>query len=315
MRQAGRFLPEYQKIRQQHSLNEMFQTPQVAAEITCLPVNILDVDAAILFADILTMPAQMGFDISFSQKNGPVIKNPLTSASDAKRIKDFDDAKHIRETISQVTKQLPGHIPLIGFAGAPFTVLCYLIEGSSSASFKKSFHFLYEFPDEFRLCMGKITQSTIKYLKLQENAGIKIFQLFDTWGGLLQKDDYEKNILPFVQQIFNAIDLPSIYYLKNCEHLLGAMEQSGADFLSVCEKVNIASDPALRKTSRGIQGNLYNGLLYEDFPVLEKETLRLLQAAKNYKKYIFNLNHGVFPDTDVEKVKFVIQKVHEYNKN
>ncbi len=314
MRQAGRFLPEYREIRKKHTLDEMFRDAQTVAQVTCLPVDILKVDAAILFADILTLPMHMGFEITFDPEHGPVIKNPLTAQNDIKKFHALDDVAHVREAIALINRSLPPEIPLIGFAGAPFTVLCYLIEGGSSSNFRKVFKFMNQQPQAFHGFMKFLTENTIAYLNLQKAAGIKVFQLFDSWGGILRCADYEKFILPYNQAIFNSVDLPSIYFLKNCAHLLPLMEKSGSDFLSICETVDFKTDSILAKTSCGIQGNLFQGLLYADDQVLKSEVLKVLDGAKQFKKYIFNLSHGIQPDVPVEKVKLVIDVVRSYSR-
>jgi len=313
MRQAGRFLPEYQAIKKSHTLDEMFRTPEVAARVTLLPVDLLGVDAAILFADILTLPSAMGFNIEFVDGQGPVIENPIQSESDLKRVGDIENLDYVAQTIKRVNALLPAHIPLIGFAGAPFTVASYLISGRNSLGLSSAARFAVEHPKAFHALMTKITRNTIAYLKLQKKAGIKVFQLFDTWGGILRPEDYRTHILPYVQEIFKSIDLPSIYFLKNCHHLLTEMERSGADVLSVCDTVEIGKDPILNKTKKGIQGNLYNGLLYADDETLRREIRTILTAArKHHQKYIFNLNHGIFPDVAVDKVRLLIEEVKKF---
>ena len=313
MRQAGRFLPEYQAIKKTRSLDEMFRTPDVAARVTLLPVELLGVDAAILFADILTLPSAMGFKISFVDGKGPVVDNPIQSESDVKRVGDFDGLDHVAQTIKRVNAGLPADVPLIGFAGAPFTVASYLISGRGALGFPSAARFAIEHPQAFHALMAKLTHNTIAYLNLQKKAGIKVFQLFDTWGGVLRVDDYRTFVLPYVQEIFKKVDLPSIFYLKNCSHLLKCMERSGAQVLSVCETVTIGDNPTLNKTKKGIQGNLYNGLLYADDKILRQEVRKLLTAArKHHKKYIFNLNHGILPDVSVEKVRLVIEEVRRF---
>lgn len=314
MRQAGRYLPSYQAIRKNHTLEEMFQTPEIAAEVTCLPIKALKVDAAILFADILTLPAHMGFQISFNKETGPTIANPISRASDLKSMDKPQDLSQVTRTIALCRKKLPQNIPLIGFAGAPFTVLSYLIEGGSSESFLKTLEFMKSQPQIFGQAMDILTQSTIHYLQTQKEAGIQVFQLFDTWGGILPTEDYRREVLPYIQQIFKAIDLPSIYYLKNCAHLLKEMTQSGADFLSVCETVNLNNNALLQKSGKGIQGNFHNRLLYADKTTIGKELEKLLNATRPYKKYIFNLSHGVFPDISVETLQYIINKVKGYRR-
>jgi uroporphyrinogen decarboxylase len=313
MRQAGRYLPEYQAIKKTRSLDEMFRTPEIAADVTLLPVDLLKVDAAILFADILTLPSAMGFKISFVDGKGPVIENPIQSKADLQRVGDLTGLDHVTQTIKNVNSRLPEHIPLIGFAGAPFTVASYLIARRSALGFSSAARFAIEDPKAFHALMQKLTRNTIAYLNLQKKAGIKVFQLFDTWGGILPVQQYQTLVLPYVQEIFRNIDLPSIYFLKNCAHLIKDMERCGADFLSVCETVEIGQDPVLNKTKKGVQGNLYNGLLYADEFTLRREVRKILTAAKkHHKKYIFNLNHGIFPDVPVDRVKLVIDEVQKF---
>ncbi len=312
MRQAGRYLPQYQSLKDKYSLDEMFRQPQIASQITCLPVDILKVDAAILFADILTLPSQMGFEISFKNGVGPCIGNPINSVSDVDRLHDFEDLSFIYETIQLVNDRLPGHIPLLGFAGAPFTVACYLIEAQGSLNFNKTLRFAYANPASFHRILKILTRNTIAYLNLQKKAGIKVFQLFDTFSGVLRPSDYAHLSLPYVQEIFDSVDLPSIYYLKNAGPLIKLMDQCRADFLSVCQSVVFGHETILEKNHKGIQGNLFNGLLYADYRTLEKEIADVLLGARHYRKFIFNLSHGVFPDTEVDKLKFVVEKVHGF---
>ena len=313
MRQAGRFLPEYRTIREKHSLEEMFKTPEIAAHVTCMPIDALGVDAAILFADILTLPAAMGAEIRFSKDEGPVISSPIRDTVGVNNLHDMEHLTHIEQAISIINGRLPANVPLIGFAGAPFTVLCYLVEGSSSMNFTRVLKIMHSDPNMFHKLMRILTKNTISYLNLQKKAGIKVFQLFDTWGGILRPEDYRNFVLPYVQKVFEGVDLPSIYYLKNCSHLLSLMENSGADFLSVCHTVVFGQNLFLDNTKKGIQGNLFNGLLYAEQDILEKELSSLLLQSRRFKKYIFNLSHGLFPDTEVDKVKFIVDKVHRFN--
>jgi uroporphyrinogen decarboxylase len=314
MRQAGRFLPQYQAIKASRTLNEMFRMPDVAAKITLLPVELLKVDAAILFADILTLPSAMGFKIEFVDGKGPVLENPIKSENDLKRVHPMERLEYVAETIRLINAELPENIPLIGFAGAPFTVAHYLIAGKTSLGLSASVRFAMEEPEAFHALMQKITDNTVAYLNFQRDAGIKAFQLFDSWAGILRPADYETLALPYVQEIFQKVSgLPSIYYLKNCHHLLGGMERSGADVLSVCETVVIGQNLFLNNTQKGVQGNLYNGLLYGSDKILRQETQKILtEARKHHKRYIFNLNHGIFPDVPVDKVRLVIEEVKKF---
>lgn len=292
----------------------MFKTPQLAAEITCQPINILRVDAAILFADILTLPGEMGFDIRFEKSGGPMITNPIRTARDLQKIRDWDHIPHIETTISLVNQMLPQSVPLIGFAGAPFTVLTYLIEGGSSARFKKTISFAYQQPKVFHSILKKLTHNTIRYLDLQKQSGIKVFQLFDTWAGILRPLDYENLVLPYLKMIFSSVKLPSIYYLKSGAHLIQFADQTGADFISVCHQLDLGDENFRKRIHIGVQGNLFNELLFADNRKLNSEVSLLLKKSKKYPKYIFNLSHGVFPDTDVNKLKMVVKLVHQFKK-
>ncbi len=301
MRQAGRYLPQYQSLKANRPLSELFRDPELAGGITLQPLEVLGVDAAILFADILTMPSGMGFRIEFINGKGPVVHNPIYNPGDLKNFGKFSGLEHVTRTIQLINAILPPSIPLIGFAGSPFTVATYLSP--------KYTRMMYETPKTFHELMDLLTKNTIEYLKQQKEAGIKVFQLFDTWAGTLRREDYEKFVLPYVQRIFKTIKLPSIYYLKNCAHLMDLMEQSGAEMLSVCETVNIKDI----KTKKGIQGNLLNSLLYADDKTLIEETRAVLKAAKaKHKKYIFNLSHGVMPDVDPMKLKLIVEEVHKF---
>ena len=301
MRQAGRYLPQYQSLKANRPLKDLFRDPEIAGAITLQPVEILGVDAAILFADILTMPSGMGFDIDFVDGKGPIIKNPIYQSSDIKRLGKFSGLDYVSRTIQLVNAVTPASIPLIGFAGSPYTVLTYLCH--------KHNRLMFSDPKGFHGFMELLTNNTIAYLKQQQKAGIKAYQVFDTWAGSLRHQDYQEFVLPYVQRIFKSIALPSIYFLKNCAHLIDLMDKSGADVLSVCESVNIADI----KTTKGIQGNFLNSILYADEKTIVEEVKKLLKSAKaKHRKYIFNLNHGVMPDADPLKLKLIVEEVHKF---
>lgn len=312
MRQAGRYLPEYQEIKTKYSLEQMFQTPELAAEITCQPVRILGVDAAILFADILTLPQTMGFEIRFDSKIGPVIDKTADRTHWLKDIHDFHDLPYLNKTIKLINQQLPKKIPLIGFAGSPFTVLCYLIEGGSSVTHSKTFRLMNEAPDFFQKILNRLTDNTVRYLKYQKNVGIKALQLFDTWGGLLSRDDFKRWIVPSISKIFANVDLPSIYYIKSGAHVLDLLKGIPMDVVSVCQNVELKNNIVLKKLNKGVQGNLFNGILYAQEKEIQAATLEVLKAGTGYSTYIFNLSHGVFPDVKVDQLKRIVHTVHEF---
>lgn len=308
MRQAGRYLPSYQKIRAKYPLKEMFSNPELASDITVQPIEAIGVDAAILFADILTLPQAMGASIEFDNKLGPVVG----SLKSGQRFQEFNDLPELRKTIQYTKEKLPENIPLIGFAGSPFTVLTYLVEGGSTVNFNKTFRFMHENNEGFHELMGVLTRSTIKYLNLQKDSRIDCFQLFDSWAGIMRPSDFAHFVLPYVTQIFDEVKLPSIYYVKGCGHLLSLMDKTSADFLSVCHSVVLGHQTTIEKTKKGIQGNLFNGLLYAPENRLKKEVNDVVVGGLKHPRFIFNLSHGVFPDVKPETLKSIVDTVHSY---
>ncbi len=314
MRQAGRSLPDYRALKQKHTFWEMVLDPDLCCEVTVMPINQLGVDAAIFFSDILTLPYGMGFKIDFEKGIGPQISNPIKSIKDLDSLTPLNDTSFTAKAIAKINNTLPENIPLIGFAGSPFTVLTYLIEGGSSKSFSKVMEMMYARSDEFHAIMQRMTNETINYLNIKKDAGIAAFQLFDTWGGILRPKDFRQFVLPYVQQIFEAVNLPSIYYLKNCAHLIDEMIEAGSDMLSLGETIDIATNKTLIKSQKGVQGNLYSGLLYADKKTIANEVKNLLQAAKdNYPSYIFNLSHGINPDVNPETIRFIVDEVKSFD--
>lgn len=313
MRQAGRSLPEYRAIRENHTLNEMFHHPELAARITCQPVERLGVDAAILFADILTLPSAMGFEVEFS-RGGPMIHNPIRSVLDLKRVRDYQGLGHIAETLRLTRQMLRPETAIIGFAGSPFSVLAYLFEEGPGLNLRAAVRFAYESPREFELLMWLLTRNTIRYLRAQKEAGAQVYQLFDSWAGMLRAEDYRRWVLPTVREIFRQVGGPSIYYVKHGSHLLEAMKESGADVLSFCETVDLGADARLQGLTQGVQGNLYNGLLYAPIETILEEARRILRAGQRFPAHIFNLSHGVLPDMDPDKLKRVVEEVHAFDR-
>jgi uroporphyrinogen decarboxylase len=310
MRQAGRYLPEYQALKKKYSFLKMLKTPEIAAEVTCQPLRRFPFDAAILFQDILTLPLAMGFHIDFVNGVGPVVRNPLRGIESLKKIHRFEDLSHVTKTIQLIRKEIP-QTALLGFAGSPFTILVYLIEGGSTKNFSRVFRWMVEDPQGFHQLLDLFTRETIRYLNLQKEAGIHAFQLFDTWGGVLSPKLYAQFVLPYVQKIFKALKHPSIYFLKNTAPFLSLIEGCGADFISLCHSVDL-EDPLLRKTKMGVQGNLWNAALFSDEKTLGRSIDTLLQKARHYPRYLFNLSHGLLPETPLERVDFLVRRVHAF---
>jgi uroporphyrinogen decarboxylase len=254
----------------------------------------------------------MGFDIFFDDKKGPQIANHIVRPSDVESVHDFKDLSHVSKTIQLIIDRLSKDVPLIGFAGGPFTVLTYLIEGGSSVNCAKTHCFIQHHQECFHRLMDLLTGNTIRYLNLQKDAGISVFQLFDSWAGILRAADFARLVLPYARKIFEQVDLPSIYFVRNSNHLLPLMDRSSADFLSVDHTVVLGHHTTIERTKKGIQGNLFNGLLYADQSTLQREINDVLVGARKHDRFIFNLSHGVFQDTEVDKLKFIVEKVHAF---
>lgn len=316
MRQAGRILPEYRKVRQGLSgFKELVETPELAAEVTIQPVDILGVDAAIIFSDILVVPEAMGLPYVMDEGKGPRFPRVIASEDDIKSLRianGSDDLHYVSEAIGIVKKQLDGRVPVIGFAGAPFTIFCYMIEGKGSKTFSEARKWLYQRPDLSHHLMDKIAQSTINYLKAQVKAGADILQLFDSWAGVLNRDLYRHFAIPYLQKIVAAVpEVPVTVFSKGAFFALGDIAQTG------CRTVGIDWNTEAGMARRAIgndltlQGNLDPCVLYaEDKAIVEKTKDMLTQFAG--LPHIANLGHGVYPDTEWQKVKLFIDTVKSH---
>ncbi len=316
MRQAGRYLPEYRRLREKYSFLERIQTPELACEITLQPVDIIGVDAAILFSDILVIPMAMGMEVQLVPDKGPVLSVPVRGEKDLQRIgvPDIQDRLHyVFEAIHLVKQELQGRVPLIGFAGAPWTILCYMIEGCGSKNFSAAKAFCYRQPELAHHLLEMITQSTIVYLKAQISAGVNVIQLFDSWAGLLGKQDFEIFALPYLKQIVGTLnkETPVIIFAKGAWHSLKEIAQTGVQGISI--DWNIPAGQA-RKFAGGevtLQGNLDPAKLFAPIPQLKKEVQKMLTAFGK-DKYIANLGHGILPNVPVDHAKAFIEEVKNY---
>ncbi len=317
MRQAGRYLPEYQQIRGKADFLTMCKTPELAAEVTLQPVDLLGVDAAILFSDILVPLEAMGTGLSFQEGRGPVITPAVRSWDEFSILHSVDPEKEIPfvfDTIRILRKELSNRVPLIGFAGAPFTLATYLIEGGSSKSFINVKKMFFSQPDLFRAIMDLITEVTIKYLSAQIEAGAQAIQLFDTWGGILTRQDFRDGALVYARRIFNAIrdrGVPMIYFVYNGGHLLDLIRRSGADVFGLDWRTDIATALKDLGSDAVIQGNLDPCLLFLPEERLRERIADILAQGLAAKAHIFNLGHGVLPEIPPEKVKLAINIIHE----
>jgi uroporphyrinogen decarboxylase len=316
MRQAGRFLPEYRVLREKYSFFERCQTPALAAEITIQPVDIVGVDAAILFSDILVVPQAMGLEVQMIESKGPILPEPILNAADLTRIR----VPNVDETLGYVfdavklTKQaLNGRVPLIGFAGAPWTLLCYMVEGKGSKTFDKAKQFCYTQPELAHTVLQMITDTTIAYLKGQAKAGVDVVQIFDSWGGLLSPTDFENLSLKYMRQIVTALkdEVLTIVFAKGAWQSLDAMAATGAAGLGIdwCIKPQMARQLAGDKVT--LQGNFDPAKLLAPIPVIVEETKAMLKAFGK-GRYIANLGHGILPNVPVDHARAFINTVKEW---
>ena len=310
MRQAGRYLPEYREIRAKHSFLEVCKTPDLAVEVSLQPFRRLGVDAVIVFSDILIPAEAMGLALELGDA-GPNLPNPVRSKMDVEKLKQFDpetSTGFLTEAIRRIAKSLGPEVPVLGFAAAPWTLACYMVEGKTKEGFATVKSFLYHEPKTFRDLLQRIAQATIPYLQAQIAAGAAAVQLFDTWCGELNVQDYSEFALPAVQEIIGGVSgaSPVIYYTKASQHLLPSVARSGADVLSVDWRVDLAE---LRKTlgaKIALQGNLDPAVLLGPREKIRGETLSTL-ASLSGRGHILNLGHGILQQTPVENAQLFVE--------
>lgn len=316
MRQAGRYLPDYHKVRGKVTFLELCKNPDLAAEVTIQPVDILGVDAAILFSDILVTPEAMGMELEFQEKRGPVLPSPVRSQADVDKLvvpDPLDKLGYVMDTIRLLRKELATKVPLIGFSGAPFTLATYMVEGGSSKSFFETKKMMYAAPEVYGNMMNKVTDSVITYLQAQAEAGAQALQIFDSWAGALALCDYEEFAFPYVKRIIDALKpagVPLIYFANNGATLLEKTKTCGADVLGLDWRVEISEAVKVFGPDIAVQGNLDPCALMLPEDKLEKRISHILEGAKGAKGHIFNLGHGILPETPPEKAKFVVDTVH-----
>jgi len=317
MRQAGRILAEYRAVRQEAgSFINLVTNPELAAEVTIQPVDLLGVDAAIIFSDILVIPEAMGLPYEMIEKRGPNFPKTVQSEDDLKSLKIADPEKelgYVLEAIRITKKRLNGRVPLIGFAGAPFTIFCYMTEGKGSKTFSVAKKLLYTNPELAEHLLQMITDSTIAYLKAQVVAGANLVQVFDSWAGILSPQQYERFSLPYLRQICDAIDtVPVTIFAKGAYFARKTIGELSCSVVGLDWNMDIAESRALipHKT---LQGNLDPCVLYASYDEIKKETRAMLEAYGDHP-FIANLGHGVYPDTDPDKVRCFIDTVKAYTR-
>jgi uroporphyrinogen decarboxylase len=319
MRQAGRYMPEYRAIRARHTVLEICSRPEIAAEVTLQPVKALDVDAAILFADILLPLVPMGIDLEFAAGEGPVIHNPVRAPADIEALRSVDpqdSLRHVLEAVRLARAALDGRVPLIGFAGAPFTLASYLIEGHGSRSYVHTKRLMYSDPGAWHALLGKLARVVADYLVAQVRAGAQAVQIFDSWVGSLSPDDYREFVLPHSKAIFRALaplGIPAIHFGTDTSTLLGLMREAGGDVIGLDWRMPL--DEGWRRVGPdvAVQGNLDPVALFAPRPQIEKRVRDILARAHGRPGHIFNLGHGILPGTPVESVRAVVDMVHEFS--
>ena len=317
MRQAGRFMPQYWEIKNKYSFLEMCKTPEIAAHVTMLPVDLLGIDAAILFSDILVTGEAMGGDLSFTQGVGPKFANPVRNEADIDALTTdcLDRLQYVADAIKVIQQRLNGRIPLIGFAGAPFTVMSYLVEGGSSKDFKMTKLLIHNHPELAHKLLAKIAKVTTDYLNLQIEAGVNALQLFDSWALALSWNDYQEFSHQYNAQIIaglNRTNIPVISFCKGSSVFAPIMAEAKPDVVSIDWNADLLNIKKALPAGIAVQGNLDPHILYADKPVIKKHILQLFERMRGENGFIFNLGHGIMPDIPFDNVKYAIEVVKEF---
>lgn len=320
MRQAGRYLPEYRAVREKADFLTMCKTPKLAAEVTIQPVDIVGVDAAIIFSDILTIPEAMGLNLEFVIGRGPVFHNPVRNTNHINNLRTgiTDDLEYVGAAIQETVRRLDGRVPVIGFSGAPWTLATYMIEGGSSRDFKVSKRLLYSQPDLVRRLIDRLAPEIIEYLKMQIEAGADIVQIFDSWGGVLAPPMFSEYALKPITLIVEGLkakypDIPVIVFSKGSRTQLPSLAKTGADVVSLDWMVDLGWARKQVNDQVTLQGNLDPAILLTDPVVIEEETKQLLASYGEGFGHIANLGHGITPDVPVENAKAFVQAVKEFS--
>ncbi len=318
MRQAGRYMKEYQRIRANHSILDVCKTPELAAEVTLQPIERFDLDAAIIFADILLVLEPMGLDLVFHEKQGPVILNPVRDQDDIKRLRPVDGEafRFSSDAIRMAKTMLDGRVPLIGFAGAPFTLASYAIEGGSSRNYLTTKRLMFNHPDQWHVLLAKFSDGVTAYLRNQIQAGAQAIQIFDSWVGCLAPGDYQEYVLPHVTSLIDRLQpegVPIIYFGTGTSTLLPLMRHAGSDVLGLDWHVDLDEAWARVGFDVAVQGNLDPVTLFAPLPELERRIKDILARAGNRVGHIFNLGHGILPQTPVDHVQAAIEFVHRHS--
>ena len=317
MRQAGRYLPEYRAVRKKADFITMCKTPELAAEVTIQPVDLIGVDAAIIFSDILIIPEAMGMHLEMIESKGPKLYNPIRTIDDVNNLKEIDptrDLKYVLDAVSLTKKELNGRVPLIGFAGSPWTLMTYMVEGGGSKSFSEIKKFIYNQPKAAHMLLDKIADSVADYLSAKIEAGANAVQIFDTWGGLLSPSDFEEFSLAYIQKVISQIkrkNEPVIVFAKGVHYKLNKLANCGADVIGLDWTMEIGKVRSKIGNKVALQGNLDPTVLYGDKDKIRKEAIKVLKSFGKHNGHIFNLGHGILPDVPPENAKYLVDVVRE----
>ncbi len=316
MRQAGRILPQYRALRAKLSgFKELVETPDLACEVTIQPIDELDVDAAIIFSDILVVPEAMGLTYEMIEKKGPFFPETVNSKAEIDKLIVPDGKSNLDFTIEAIKKtkqELNGRVPLIGFAGAPFTILCYMVEGQGSKTFSKARKLLYAEPELAHKLLQKITDTTIFYLKEQVNAGVNVIQLFDSWAGVLNTNLYLQFCMPYIKQICDAMEnIPFTFFAKGASYAYSAFKNLNCETIGLDWTVNVNEVKSIFGNQKVLQGNFDPAQLYSNSENIANATIEMINSFGN-SKHIVNLGHGVYPDTPLSGVKTFVNTVKNF---
>jgi uroporphyrinogen decarboxylase len=314
MRQAGRSLPEYRELRKRFDLFEVCRQPELCAEVTLQPVRAHGVDAAVMFADIMLPVLGMGVDVELVEGVGPVVAEPVQSMADVERLQVPDPPESVPfvlEAVRLVRAELAPERAVIGFAGGPFTVAGYLIEGKPTREFVRTKRCMYEAPDVWHRLMSKLADTFAAYLRAKVAAGADVVQLFDSWVGALSVDDYREFVAPYSARVLDAVDVPTIHFGTGTAHLLGDMAAVGGDVIGLDWRVPIERGWEIVGPEKGVQGNLDPAVLLGPWERVESAAEGILAAVGGRPGHIFNLGHGVLPDTDRAVLRRLVELVHE----
>jgi uroporphyrinogen decarboxylase len=327
MRQAGRYMPEYREIRAKHGFLEMCRTPELAVEVSMQPVDLVGVDAAIMFSDILVGFPGMGLDLEFAKGEGPVIHNPVRTAADVAKLgvaDPLEDTGFVMEIVKILRRELENKVPLIGFAGAPFTLASYAIEGHGTRDYENCKALMWSDPEAWDLLLTKFSDTTINYLKAQIDAGVQAVQVFDSWVGYVAPRDYERFVLKHTKRVIDEVKahgdmvvpdggVPVIHFPNGATSMLDLAQKAGGDVIGVDWRLDMAEAVKQIDPKFGIQGNIDPVALFAPDDVLEEQVIEILEAVGTRPGHIFNLGHGIHKTSDPEKARKMISYVHKHS--